>query len=461
VIRPWTAISFAAALCGALPAQERPVAIQNARVLTISDKTLENATVIMRGGVIETVGEDVEVPAGAAVIDAKGGTLMPGLVSAYSRAGLSSGGSSSPSRSARGRRWRPSSSRGGSSAPAANKAATKVLTTVYARQDIFGELLECGVTTLALTPSGAGFPGQGGIVDPAGRTLESLTIDDEAFVLISATTGTKSKKLIKDTLEKAAKALEERKKPKAPAEPKEQPKPEAKQEAAPAKGKPNAKEKPAEPEKKAEKKPAEPEKKPEPKKPAPRKDPNVEVLADVLDGKRRAYLLVSSASALAHFKGALGEKTEFPARAVIAPTHSSTQGRLDEVLDQLEPFKGTILTTPALTSPAYSHALINPPAMFDRAGYDVGFILGDTQSDIRGLFFRLIDLVRFGLDRDAALAAVTHVPAKALGIEDRVGAIAEGKDADVLLFDRDPLDPAANLLRIWHKGREIAEETTR
>lgn len=467
MIRLWTAVPFAAAICGALPAQERPLAITNARVLTISDKTLADATVILRGGVIEAVGTDVEVPAGAKVFDAKGGTLMPGLVSAYSRAGLTSSSRPAPQSSRRGRRWRPSSSRGSSGSTAVNKAATKVAASVYARQDIFGELLECGVTTLAITPSGAGFPGQGAVINPAGKTLEDLTIDDEAFVVVAVTTGTKSKKTIEESLEKARKVVEERNKPKVPEKPKAEAKPEAKKEA-PAEKPADSKEgeKPPEkektpPKKGEEKKPPAEEKKPAKKKPAKKKDPNIEVLADVLEGKRRAYLLVSSASGLVHFKSAIGEETDFPARVLIAPSHSSTNGRLDEVLDQLEPFKGTILTTPTLTSPAYSQALINPAAMLDRAGYDVGFILGDNQSAVRGLFFQLIELVRCGLDRDAALAAITHVPAKALGIEDRVGSIAEDKDADLLLFDRDPLDPAARLVRVWHKGRAVAEETTR
>ena len=75
-------------------------------------------------------------------------------------------------------------------------------------------------------------------------------------------------------------------------------------------------------------------------------------------------------------------------------------------------------------------------------------------------FFKLMELVRCGLDRDAALAGVTLVPAKALGIEDRVGSIAPGKDADLLLFDRDPLDPAAKLVRVWHKGSTVGKERT-
>ena len=88
-----------AALCGAANAQERAIAIQNARVLTMTGSVLEDATVVMRGGVIVDVGTRVDVPPGAEVIDAAGGTVMPGLVSAYSRAGFSSSSSAAPQQS--------------------------------------------------------------------------------------------------------------------------------------------------------------------------------------------------------------------------------------------------------------------------------------------------------------------------------------------------------------------------
>ena len=43
---------------------------------------------------------------------------------------------------------------------------------LYAKQDVFGELLRTGVTTLALPPAGNGFPGLGAVLRPDGRTLE-------------------------------------------------------------------------------------------------------------------------------------------------------------------------------------------------------------------------------------------------------------------------------------------------
>jgi len=65
-------------------------AIVGARVVTVSGAVLESATVVLRDGVIESVGASVAVPPDARVIDAKGLTLTPGLIDGFSGLGLPS-----------------------------------------------------------------------------------------------------------------------------------------------------------------------------------------------------------------------------------------------------------------------------------------------------------------------------------------------------------------------------------
>ena len=60
--------------------------------------------------------------------------------------------------------------------------------------------------------------------------------------------------------------------------------------------------------------------------------------------------------------------------------------------------------------------------------------------------------VKNGLDPALALAAVTANPAKLLGLFDRLGSIAPGKDADLVLWDRDPLDFYAKAQKLWING---------
>ena len=59
-------------------------AIVNATVYTVSGETIENGTVVVEDGKIRAVGAGVEVPAGARTIDAEGGSLIPGIIDAHS-----------------------------------------------------------------------------------------------------------------------------------------------------------------------------------------------------------------------------------------------------------------------------------------------------------------------------------------------------------------------------------------
>jgi hypothetical protein len=452
-------------VCASAHAQgQRPIAIVNANILTMEGKPIEMGMVLFRNGKIVEVGKKVKVPAGAKIVDAKGGTVMPGLVSAYSRAGLSGGTQRMP-RLPRGFRGRIRFPRptGRSSSATANRAATKVVTGLYARQKVFGELLEQGVTTLALSPSGGGFPGQGAILDPAGKNLEDLTVDDAAFLMVSPATNTKSKKLLKDTFEKAKKVLEERKKP----APKPAAKPAAKTPAKPVAKKPTSKPTPP---KNGEKKEEKKEQKTPPKKapttqkttakkpvPKKKKDPNLEVLADLLDGKRRAFIGLNSATDMLHYLDAVGD-TRFKA-TILANRLNTQSGLLDQAKDQLKSLKAAVLMDASMTTKPWTNHLVNPAANLHGAGIEVGFVLGDSKTALRSLFPRLINLVRHGLDRDVALKGVTLAPAKMLGVQARVGSIKKDKDADLLLFSGDPLDPQSELVTVWHKGMEVKKET--
>ena len=63
-------------------------ALTNARVVTAPGKTLERGTVLIRDGLIADVGPAVKVPPDARVWDLTGKTVYPGFIDAYSRVGL-------------------------------------------------------------------------------------------------------------------------------------------------------------------------------------------------------------------------------------------------------------------------------------------------------------------------------------------------------------------------------------
>jgi imidazolonepropionase-like amidohydrolase len=64
---------------------------------------------------------------------------------------------------------------------------------------------------------------------------------------------------------------------------------------------------------------------------------------------------------------------------------------------------------------------------------------------------------RGGLDRAAALRAITLAPAEILGAADRIGSLAPGKDADLAVFNGHPLAPGTSAVATWVDGQRVYE----
>ena len=78
--------------CLAAHAQSQPppaYAITHAKIFTLAGAPIEDGTLVIRDGKIAAVGANVEVPAGAQVIDAKGLQVYPGLFDPVTQMGLS------------------------------------------------------------------------------------------------------------------------------------------------------------------------------------------------------------------------------------------------------------------------------------------------------------------------------------------------------------------------------------
>ncbi|MFO0981538.1 MAG: amidohydrolase family protein [Planctomycetota bacterium] len=115
---------------------------------------------------------------------------------------------------------------------------------------------------------------------------------------------------------------------------------------------------------------------------------------------------------------------------------------------------GVAVIAPTTLFATRDHREINVPAELVASGAAVAF-----QSDAENAAQDLPALVAFavhsGLDPTAALKAITINPAKAYHIDDRVGSLRVGKDADVLVFSGPPLDLRSRLLRVYVGGREV------
>ncbi len=63
--------------------------------------------------------------------------------------------------------------------------------------------------------------------------------------------------------------------------------------------------------------------------------------------------------------------------------------------------------------------------------------------------------VKHGMKKEKAIESITINPAKALGIEDRVGSIEVGKDADIVIWDGCPLEIQSNVLYTIINGKTV------
>ena len=63
-----------------------------------------------------------------------------------------------------------------------------------------------------------------------------------------------------------------------------------------------------------------------------------------------------------------------------------------------------------------------------------------------------------GLGRERALEAITLSPARILGIDDRVGSIEVGKDADLALFDGDPFEYTSHICGVIIESEVMSRE---
>lgn len=95
------------------------------------------------------------------------------------------------------------------------------------------------------------------------------------------------------------------------------------------------------------------------------------------------------------------------------------------------------------------------PGILTRAGVKVSIITDHPVVPIDFLVTQAALAVREGMEPEDALKAITINPAEVLGLADRIGSIEVGKDADLVLWEGDPLDVRNRAVRMWQAGREV------
>ena len=100
--------------------------------------------------------------------------------------------------------------------------------------------------------------------------------------------------------------------------------------------------------------------------------------------------------------------------------------------------------------------LINVAATFADFGMPILFGSGNCEGT-RYLPMHVAYAVRYGLSPQDALQALTLWPAQAFHLDDRIGSLEKGKDADVVVFSGSPFEPQSRVLLVICNGRVVVD----
>lgn len=180
------------------------------------------------------------------------------------------------------------------------------------------------------------------------------------------------------------------------------------------------------------------------------RDLKLEILCDVLDKK---LPLRAHAHRADDILTAIRIAREFDVKIVI---EHCTEGHL--IADELAEAKIPAVVGPSMTSRSkYELKDISfaTPAILAGKGVKVALITDHPVIPIQYLPICAALAVKEGMKEEDALAAITINPAEIIGIEDRVGSLEKGKDADVVVWDRFPLEIMARPDHVIIDGKVV------
>lgn len=379
-----------------------PLAIVAETVWTMNGPPIANGVVLLSGGKVEKVGpaSEVAIPEGYRRIDGKVAT--PGLIDAHTVVGLAG-------------MYNVDHDQDQLDVSGPIQPELRAIDAYNAREELVAWLRSFGVTTIHTGHGpGALVSGQTMVVKTAGPTAEAAVLRPEAMVAMTLgpeveenfeSPGTRAKgvALLRAELVKAGEYAEKR----------------------------------------AAKDPA--------KRPA--RDLRLEVLARVLDGELPALVTAQSA---VDILAALRLAKEFGFRLVL---DGAAEAYL--VLDEIRAAGVSVVVHPPMArlGGTTRNAALDTAAKLADAGIPIALQSGYESyvPKTRVVLFEATVAAANGLGTERALAAITRDAAKLLGVADRVGTLEPGKDADVVVFDGDPLEYTSHVCSVIVDGRPVSE----
>jgi imidazolonepropionase-like amidohydrolase len=383
-------------------AQDKMQAFVGAKIIPIVGQPIENGVLIVQNGKIVAVGaqNSTKIPSEAQVFDVSGKVIMPGLVDTHSHIGEGSGADGS-----------------GPIQP-----EVRILDAINARSSSIQRAQTGGITTANVMP-GSGHLNSGQTLYLKlrdGNIIDDLLIFDANGKMLggmkfangtnSIRTGggnfpgtrAKSVSLVREQLTKAQ---------------------EYKAKIEKAKGDATK---------------------------MPMRDLAMEALVEVLEGKRVVHFHTHRHDDILT---ALRLQKEFGFKMVLQ--HVSEAWKMaDEIAKAKVPSSIIMIDAPGGKLETVDVSYTNGAAL-EKAGALVGFHTDDSITDSRW-FLRSAGLaVRAGMSREKALYGMTMAGAIMLDLDKRVGSLENGKDADFIVLNGDPLSIYTKVTQTWVEGKKV------
>jgi imidazolonepropionase-like amidohydrolase len=382
------------------------IAIVNGRVMTVTQGTLDPGMVLVEGGRIVAIGQELVLPEDAEVYDAEGKVVTPGLIDAHCHVGIWPEGVG----------WDHSD---GNEMTDPITPHLRALDAVHPEDPAFPELVAAGVTTVLTGPGSANLIGgqwvclktrprptigQMVLLEPAGMKMALGENPKRVYGTQSKMPATRmaNAAALRAALVDAQNYLDKWRHYEEKVE-RYQAKVQAGDEEA------------------------------EPPKP-PERDLKLEALGKVLRREMKARVHAHRADDILT---AIRIAEEFGLDLTLE--HATEGYKIADILvaKQVPVTAGPIL----FSRTKYELREMTPrnPGLMAKAGVKVA-IQTDEMSAVKYLTINAALAVREGMPEDEALKAITINAAEIIGVEDRVGSLETGKDADLVVWNGHPFD---------------------
>lgn len=186
----------------------------------------------------------------------------------------------------------------------------------------------------------------------------------------------------------------------------------------------------------------------------PSKDLKMEALTDVLEGKLTAMITAHSSQDI---MTALRLKEEFGFNMIL---DGAAEAYL--LIDEIKQAGVPVFIHPTMvrTYGDTKNASFTTAGKLAGAGIPFAFQSGYEAyvPKTRIILYEAAIAVANGLPKEEGLRAITIRPAELLGIDDRVGSLEEGKDADIVLYDGDPFEYTTHITSVIVDGKVVKQE---